>query len=287
MGRPDPRGQFLTIDSRRLHIVTAGPSGAEPLIVLEAGSFGFSADWAVVQDRLALRGRRSLAYDRAGLGLSDPGPAPRDGVAIAYDLERLLAAAGEAGPYLLVGHSMAGLHNHIFAGRNRDRILGLVLVDAVTPVMGRDAEVSRYAGYYRRLARGVAAVSAIGLFKPLSRWGDTIGLDGEARTHKRWAFADAGHNRASADEIAQWEAAVDQALAAGPLDPAWPVAVVTAGVVRGASRLKDLQAAPAEAVTHGHIDYVSGANHASLLGLAFADPIVLAIEQVLKAAWAK
>jgi pimeloyl-ACP methyl ester carboxylesterase len=287
VARPDPRGHFLDIDGRRLHVVPAGPPGADPLIVLEAGSFGFSADWAVVQERLAQRGLRSVAYDRAGMGLSDPGPSPRDGVAIAYDLERLLAAADEAGPYLLVGHSMAGLHNHIFAGRNHDRIMGLVLVDAVTPIMGRDAEVSRYAGYYRRLAHGVAALSAIGLFKPFRAWGDTIGLEGSARTHKRWAFADTGHNRAAADEIAQWEAAVDQALAAGPLDQAWPVAVVTAGVVKGASRLKDLQAAPAEAAAHGHIDYVARANHASLLGLAFADPIVGAIEQVLKAARAK
>jgi pimeloyl-ACP methyl ester carboxylesterase len=287
VARPDPRGHFLDIDGRRLHIVPAGPPEARPLIVLEAGSFGFSADWAVVQQRLAVLGLRSLAYDRAGMGLSDPGPSPRDGVAIAYDLERLLAAADEAGPYLLVGHSMAGLHNHIFAARNRDRILGLVLVDAVTPVMGRDAEVSRYAGYYRRLAHGVAAVTAIGLFRPFTRWGDTIGLAGEARAHKRWAFADAGHNRASADEIAQWETAVDQALAAGPLNPAWPVAVVTAGVARGASRLKDLQAAPAEAAAHGHVAYVAQANHASLLGLAFADPIVVAIEEVLKAARAK
>jgi len=157
----------------------------------------------------------------------------------------------------------------------------------VTPAMGRDAQVTRYAGYYRRLAHGVAAVTAIGLFKPFTRWGDTIGLEGKARAHKRWAFADAGHNRASADEIAHWETAVGQALAAGPLDPAWPVAVVTAGVVRGASRLKDLQAAPAEAATHGHIDYVPRANHASLLGLAFADPILAAIEQVLKASRAK
>jgi pimeloyl-ACP methyl ester carboxylesterase len=267
-----------------MHVVAVGPATASPVVLLEAGSFGFSADWAVVQERLAGRGLRSLAYDRAGMGLSAPGPPPRDGLAIAYDLERLLAEAGEEGPYLLVGHSMAGLHNHLFAGRNRDRIAGLVLVDAITPVMGRDKKVSRYAAHYRRLARGVAAAASTGLLRPFSAWGDTIGLEGSARAHKRWAFADAGHNRASAEEIACWEAAVGQALAVGPLDPAWPVAVVTAGVVRGASRLKDLQAAPAEAAARGHIDYVASANHASLLGLAFADPIVAAIEQVLKAA---
>ena len=66
--------------------------------MLEAGSFGFSADWAAVQARLAAEGLRSLAYDRAGLGLSDPGPEPRDSQAIVGDLEALLAALGETGP---------------------------------------------------------------------------------------------------------------------------------------------------------------------------------------------
>jgi len=285
LSQPDPRGHFLTIDGRRMHVVPAGPTGSTPLVLLEAGSFGFSADWAVVQARLAARGLRSLAYDRAGMGLSAPGPSPRDGLAIAYDLERLLAEAGEAGPYLLVGHSMAGLHNHLFAGRNRDRIVGLVLVDAITPLMARDRGLSRRAAHYRRFARAASAVAQTGLLKPFSAWGDTIGLAGAARAHKRWAFADAGHNRTSAEEIVHWEAAVSQALAVGPLDPAWPVAVVTAGSGDGGSRVKDLQGQTGHAPVH--IDHVAGANHASLLGQAFADPIVAGIEQVLKAAGRK
>jgi pimeloyl-ACP methyl ester carboxylesterase len=283
--QPDPRGAFLTVDGRRMHVVRAGPPNGAPLVLLEAGAFGFSADWAVVQARLAAHGLRSLAYDRAGLGLSDPGPSPRDGLAIAYDLERLLAEAGEAGPYLLVGHSMAGLHTQLFAGRNGDRIAGLVLVDAITPLMARDRWFRLAARPSHRFMLAAGAVAAAGLLKPFGRWGDTIGLDGEARTHKRWAFADAGHNRRAAEEVAHWDAAVSQALAVGPLDPAWPVAVVTAGA--RASRLKDLQAAAARAASHGHIDHVAGASHASLLGLAFADPIVAAIEQVLKAAGPK
>ena len=47
--------------------------------VFESGAFGFSADWQVVQD-MAAKGVRSCAYDRAGLGFSDPGPQPRDGL---------------------------------------------------------------------------------------------------------------------------------------------------------------------------------------------------------------
>ncbi len=283
MDQPDPRGAFLTIDGRRMHVVASGPISAAPLVLLEAGAFGFSADWAVVQARLAALGLRSLAYDRAGLGLSEAGPSPRDGLAIAYDLERLLAAAGEAGPYLLVGHSMAGLHTQLFAGRNRDRIAGLVLVDAITPLTARDRWFRLAAGPSQRFMRAAGAVAAAGLLRPFSRWGDTIGLNGEARIHKHWAFGHAGHNRCAAEEVANWDAAVSQALAVGPLDPVWPIAVVTAGAARGAARMKTLQAAPAVAATRGYVTHVAGANHASLLGLAFADPIVAAIEQVLKA----
>jgi pimeloyl-ACP methyl ester carboxylesterase len=281
VGQPAPRGHFLSIDGRRLHVVPAGPPGDQPLVLLEAGSFGFSADWAVVQERLAGRGLRSLAYDRAGMGLSDPGPSPRDGLAIAKDLERLLTAAGEAGPLVLVGHSMAGLHAYLFAGRNPGRIAGLVLVDAIDPAMATDRRVVRGAANYRRFAHVWAAAASVGLFGPLRRWGDTIGLDGAAQAHKRWALADARHNRTAAEEVAHWEAAVSQALAAGPLDPAWPVAVVTAGAP--ATRLKAMQALAAT----GWVDHVAGANHASLLGRAFADPIVAAVEQVLKASSAK
>ena len=57
---------------------------------------------------------------------------------------------------------------------------------------------------------------------------------------------------------------------------------MTAGAADGGSRLKDLQGQPGHAAVH--IDHVAGANHASLLGQAFADPIVAGIEQVLKAA---
>src|SRR6185503_6844969 len=63
------RGEFVDIGGRRLRIVRAGPAqSARPTVVLEHGAFGCASDWQVVQDRLAAKGLRSLAYDRAGLG---------------------------------------------------------------------------------------------------------------------------------------------------------------------------------------------------------------------------
>ena len=275
-----PRGHFADIGGRRLHWVEVGPPKASPVVLLESGSFGFSADWAVVQEQLAARGHRSIAYDRAGLGLSDPGPPPRDGLAIAKDLEALLAAIGESGPFILTGHSMAGLHVHLFAARNPRQVAGLVLVDAISPDGATHPRVQSYALHYGRLSRLAARVAGAGLLKPLSRWGDAIELTAEAARHKRWAFAHGPHNRAASDEVQQWEAAARQGREAGPLDPAWPVAVVTAGPIRGYDWQKALQVEPAKASRAGHVENVADANHANLLGRRHADAIAAAVEHV-------
>ena len=280
---PPPRGVLIDIGGgRRLHLVRAGPPGAKPTVLLEAGSFGFSVDWAVVQARLAAKGIASLSYDRAGLGHSDPGPAPRDATAIADDLEALLAAAGEDGPFIHVGHSMAGLHAHVFAGRNAGKIVGLVLVDAVTPASAQGEFAQRVAAHYVRFSKAAAWAAGRGLLKPLARIGDTIGLPAEPAGQKRWAFAHPAHNRAAADEVIQWEASARQGRAIGPLDPTLPVAVVTAGPPLSGPRLAMTH--PAKASRAGHIAHVGKANHASLLGHKHADAIVEAVEHVLRAA---
>jgi len=281
--KPDPRGAMVDIGGRRLHVVRTGPEGARPpLVVLEAGAFGFSADWSVVQDRLARRGYASIAYDRAGLGQSDPGPAPRDGAAIGADLEALLGRLAPRGPLILCGHSMAGLHVHRLATRLRERIAGLVLVDATTPHSMRSKFVSTAVAQFGGVSRLAAWTAGVGLLRPLSATplGDRIGLQDEIAAEKRWAFGDAVHNTAAADEVAQWPAAARQALEAGELDPNWPVAVILAGPADARSGLKTLQLAPARASRFGRVEHVAEANHASILAGPHADVIVRGIEHV-------
>jgi pimeloyl-ACP methyl ester carboxylesterase len=285
--RPDPRGAMVDIGGRRLHVVRAGPeAGAGPLVLLEAGAFGFSADWAAVQAGLARRGFASLAYDRAGLGLSDPGPLPRDGAAIGADVEALLARVVPNGPLILCGHSMAGLHVHRLAARLRERIAALVLVDAATPQSMNSKLVSVAVAQFAGLSRLAAWGAGAGLLRPLATTplGDRIGLAGEVGDHKRWAFADATHNSAAADEVAQWPAIARQALEAGALDPAWPVAVILAGPADVRSALKTLQTAPAHASRRGSVDHLAEANHASMLAAPHSEIIVAAVERVCAAA---
>ena len=279
------RGERIEIDGgRRLRVVRAGPADATPLIVLEHGAFGCAADWAVVQQRLAAKGLRSLAYDRAGLGHSDPGPTPRDGRAIVADLAALLRELDERAPVVLVGHSMGGLMVRLFALTHPDRAVGVVLVDAVTPdvmALPRGPGMVRSFGRLLKVARLAARA---GLMRPVS-WltHNLIGLTGEAAVEKRRIHGSAGHAHWASEEVDCWPATSDQA---GETDfpPELPISVITAGAEPGARALKALQALPAVASRHGYVEHVAGARHASLLGLRFADPVVRGVEQVLAGA---
>jgi pimeloyl-ACP methyl ester carboxylesterase len=281
---PSFRGQRIDIGGRSLRVVRAGPvASAAPLIVCEHGAFGCATDWAVVQEKLAHKGLRSLAYDRAGLGHSDAGPAPRDGRAINDDLEALLEALGEIGPIILCGHSMGGLMVRLFALERERPLAGLVLVDAVTPdVFGLPGGPQAIRGF-GRLLQAVSHGAKLGLMVPVSFVsGNLIGLPGAAALEKRRIHAGAPHAHAAAAEVMAWP---DTSRMAGAVDlpVELPVAVVTAGQVRSRQALKTIQEAPAVRSRAGFIEHVEPATHANLLGPRYADAVIRGVEHVLKA----
>lgn len=278
------RGRLVDIGGRLIRAVPVGPRSDLPLVVLECGAFGCAADWAVVQEKLAAKGLRSLAYDRAGLGYSDPGPKPRDARAIAADLEALLAELGETGAVIWTGHSMAGLMARAFVPRNRERVLGVVLIDAVTPEMMDVGATAAGIHAYRGAMKLVGAWASAGFMRPVSLViGDLIGLEGEARVEKRRVYGSAMHTRWAAEEVQSWPRSAAIGREAGAFDPELPVAVVTAGDRKVAKGLKALQSAPAKGSHRSYVEHVKGANHANLLGKAFADPVVRGVEHVLAA----
>ena len=279
------RGEMIDVGGRRMRIVCQGPADARtPVVILEAGAFGFAADFGVVQDRLAAKGYRNCAYDRAGMGFSDPSPEPRDGIAIASDLEKLLAAAKVPAPYVLVGHSMAGLRLREYAGRNPDKVVGVVLLDAATPEMLTDPQMSGFVTQFARASKLAGVGASLGLFTPISGLGvaNKIGLYGEAEKEKRRFFASGRHNRTAAEEVAMWPKASEQAAQTPPFRTDLPVAVITAGgMYDGNKGRKTLQAAPAAASAHGYVDHVEGAGHNTLLGPDYADHIVRGVDFVM------
>jgi pimeloyl-ACP methyl ester carboxylesterase len=285
-GAPKPRGQMVEIEpGRALRLVCEGPKSDRPVVWLESGAFGLAADWGAVQEALTAAGWRSCAYDRAGMGYSPRGPSPRDGLAIVSDFEKLIAASGEPGPYILVGHSMAGLRLRQFAGRNPDKVAGLVLADAATAEAAQNPQMQGFIKTFASMSKWAARGASIGLYKPLvhTRLGDKIDLPPAAKAEKGWAFANGRHNRTSAEEVSLWAEASAQAGQQPPFDPKWPVAVVTAGPVAGREARKAMQEGPARRSEHGLVDHVEGASHTLLIGRRFADHIVRAVAFVAEA----
>jgi formylglycine-generating enzyme required for sulfatase activity/CubicO group peptidase (beta-lactamase class C family)/pimeloyl-ACP methyl ester carboxylesterase/predicted small lipoprotein YifL len=100
-----------------------------PTVIFEAGANDVSETWSLVLPEVA-QFTQACAYDRAGLGQSEPGPEPRDSYQIIKELHALLTAAHIEGPYVLVGHSLGGMYMRLFADEYQEEVVGLVLVDS-------------------------------------------------------------------------------------------------------------------------------------------------------------
>ena len=103
-----------------------------PTVILEAGWGDTSDTWSLVQPEVA-RFTRTCAYDRVGLGRSDPGPEPETYLDAVSDLHALLVNAQVKGPYILVGHSLGGMYMLLYTHEYPDEVVGLVLVDSSHP----------------------------------------------------------------------------------------------------------------------------------------------------------
>ena len=128
-----PPGQMVDLGTHVIHLNCVG-SGT-PTVVFESDldQYG-SLSWNSVQGEIG-KYTRTCSYDRAGILWSEPGPLPRDGETIARELSAVLDAAGEDGPYVLVGHAFGGAYVSIFAGQNPDDVCGMVLIESSHPEM--------------------------------------------------------------------------------------------------------------------------------------------------------
>ncbi|MDX1417190.1 MAG: alpha/beta hydrolase [Candidatus Promineifilaceae bacterium] len=162
-----PPGQMVAIDEKRnLHMVIKGEALEKPTVILEAGIASFSSSWYWVQEDLAAD-TRVVAYDRAGLGWSDPAPIAHDAYESAADLHKALQAAGINGPYVLAGHSYGGLVMRAFTDLYSDEVVGMVMVDASHPDQWAHMPVSRDGqlnAFTNRLSAWLARLGIVRLF---------------------------------------------------------------------------------------------------------------------------
>jgi pimeloyl-ACP methyl ester carboxylesterase len=129
---PDPGtsgviDELVEVGGARLHIRCSG--AGDTTVVLIAGLGDGGDNWGAIEPAVA-QSARVCSYAHFGAGTSDPPPGPQTFSTRANDLHALLAAAGEPGPYLLVGHSFGGAEAVMFASMFPADVTGVLLVDA-------------------------------------------------------------------------------------------------------------------------------------------------------------
>lgn len=130
--RYQPMGERLDVGGYRMHILAEGAANGRPTVIWIPGSR--APGLAFYYHHKKIRSEtRSILFDRPGTGWSDVGPFPRRTAKEAEELAKLLKKAGEAGPFVVIGHSYGGLLAANFARQNPDRTAALVLLDATTP----------------------------------------------------------------------------------------------------------------------------------------------------------
>jgi pimeloyl-ACP methyl ester carboxylesterase len=113
-----------------MHLYCVGDGS--PTAILESGLNDSWLSWYKVQPATA-KFTRVCSYDRAAVGWSDAQPEPPDSRNIAFHLHSLLNNAGVKPPYVLVGHSIGGIHIRVYQNTYPADVAGMVLVDSSHP----------------------------------------------------------------------------------------------------------------------------------------------------------
>jgi pimeloyl-ACP methyl ester carboxylesterase len=188
------RDRQVQVGAEVVRLRCDGPRpGSAPLVVLEAGAGNGADSWNQVFPELAKFGR-VCAYDRPRfdeVGGDLQLHAPAD---VVERLRRLLAAAGERPPYILVGHSSGGLVARLYARTFPTEVAGLVLVDPtperwpqspVSSPLREDREVSLLA---REVASRPCDIECPVIVLSRGRWSAPPGVDDDELVERvgRW-----------------------------------------------------------------------------------------------------
>jgi len=162
---------------RKMYLKCSGRGS--PTAVLVGGLRASADDWDISDKSKptvftgVAKFTRVCVCDRPGTPIgdkpsrSDPVPQPTTAKDAIADLHALLSAAGEAGPYVLVGHSYGGLIVRLYASTYRKEVSGLVLIDALSEGL-QDAETPEEWTIQRKLIEGDVRES-VALYPALER----------------------------------------------------------------------------------------------------------------------
>lgn len=125
-------GKLIDVGGHELYSYAKGEGG--PTIVFEAGFPGTHLNW-IYEDVFEELSEHTtvVAYNRAGLLWSERGENEKNAQNISMDLYQMLENGDYEKPYILIGHSAAGIYLRPFAHAYPDDILGIILLDPSHP----------------------------------------------------------------------------------------------------------------------------------------------------------
>ena len=124
-------GDFVDVGGHKLHYLKKGNGKAT--IIFESGAdFGGHIVWRNIQEKLSTN-FTTLSYDKAGTLYSERGNSPKTCASMAEELHILLEKLALPKPYILVGHSLAGLTLRSFVDKYPENVVGAVLLDPAHP----------------------------------------------------------------------------------------------------------------------------------------------------------
>jgi len=157
-------GQLVDAGGVKLHARLAGSGSVTT--VFEAGLGEDSSTGNDVQAAISKRAL-TIAYDRAGLGSSQPSPRSRDARQMAVELHSMLANLHAPAPFLLVGHSLGGYVLRVFANMYPGEVAGLIFVDPVDEQLEATLQTKMPTQQWEE--RAAAIKKAVGTLSPAAQ----------------------------------------------------------------------------------------------------------------------
>ena len=219
-------GRLLDIGGRRLHLLCSG-SGS-PTVIFESSGLGTVLQYQAVMRELA-NDQRVCAYDRAGLGWSDPSPIAATANHLELDLDALLHQADLKGPFIFVTSSAGGLTIDLHLRRHPEDVAGVVWVDALS---GDMVAALPELGHLERAACAGYVASWFGIPRML----DVLGIlnQGGAEAQRSAALTYRTQSlRAACSMTRAFTESAEEIRAAPGAGPAIPVVVLAHGVPGG------------------------------------------------------
>lgn len=163
---------MVEVDGYTMRVLAGGLGTRDPgeaVVVFESGVGVPVESWGSVIPSVA-EFAAVLAYDRFGVGQSDPNGLPATPPGRAAQLHALLQSLGVDPPIVVVGHGWGGVVAHYYSGLYPEEVAGAVYIDpidvqktrdddvAMWEALGaREAEYDAYWSTYRQAARGAPA----------------------------------------------------------------------------------------------------------------------------------